>query len=69
MCVWQAAQAAFLRGLLPDVLSYAGAVMIRRIMGIAHVADLDSIADADARCRPPQAVAADSTLRGASQAV
>ena len=49
MCARQAAQAAFLHELLPDVLRFAGAVMIRRIVGIAHVADLDSIADANVR--------------------
>ena len=50
MCVRQEAQAAFLRELLPDALRFAGAVMIRRIVGIAHVADLDSIADPGVRC-------------------
>ena len=39
----------FLRVLLPDVLGFAGAVMTRRVVGIAHVADLDSIADQDVR--------------------
>ena len=46
----QAAQAAFLRELLPDALGFAGAVMTRRIVGIAHVADMEGIADPDARC-------------------
>ncbi len=46
----QAAQGAFLRELLPDALGFAGAVMTRRIVGIAHVADMESIADPDTRC-------------------
>ncbi|KAK9830593.1 hypothetical protein WJX81_002762 [Elliptochloris bilobata] len=45
----QVAQATFLLELLPDVLAFAGAVMIRRIVGIAHVADLDTISDPDIR--------------------
>ena len=58
----QAAQQAFFSELFPDVLSFAGAVMIRRILGIAHVVDFEQIADADtrstgyshtARCLPP----------------
>ena len=39
----------FLRGVLEDSLGFAGAKMIRRVVGIAHVEDLDGIADADAR--------------------
>ena len=45
----QAVQEAFFAGLLPDVLGFAGAVIIRRILGIAHVVDYESITDADAR--------------------
>lgn len=45
----QAAQAGFFAELLPDVLGFAGAVMIRRILGIAHVIDFEQIADADTR--------------------
>ena len=36
-------------GLFLDSLGFAGAKMIRRIVGIAHVEDLDSIQDADVR--------------------
>ena len=32
-----------------DSIGFAGAKMIRRIVGIAHVADLDEITDADIR--------------------
>ena len=52
----QVAQEAFLRELLPDVLRFAGAVMIRRIVGIAHVADFESISNPDIRCAPRNAV-------------
>ena len=46
----EAAQAQFLRGVWADTLGFAGAEMIRRIVGIAHVADLDSAEDeGDAR--------------------
>ena len=34
---------------LKDSLGFAGAKMTRRIVGIAHVADMDSIQDADKR--------------------
>ena len=44
-------QEAFFAGLLPDVLGFAGAVIIRRILGIAHVVDYESITDADARLK------------------
>lgn len=44
-----AQQAAFLRELFADVVAMAGAVIIRRIVGIAHTADLDKISDDDAR--------------------
>lgn len=33
----------------PIALAAAGAFIIRRLLGIAHVADMDSIADADTR--------------------
>ena len=42
-------QAAYLRDLLGDALGFAGAKMIRRVVGIAHVEDLDSIPDPDVR--------------------
>ncbi|PRW55925.1 translation initiation factor fusion with methylthioribose kinase [Chlorella sorokiniana] len=45
----QAAQAAFMADLWRDALGFAGAVIVRRLVGIAHVADMDSIADADVR--------------------
>ncbi len=37
--------------MLRDTVGFAGAKMIRRIVGIAHVEDFESIADADARAR------------------
>lgn len=40
---------AFLQHLLTDTLGFAGMKMVRRIVGIAHVEDLESIADADVR--------------------
>lgn len=43
-------QEDFFQGLLPDVLGFAGAVIVRRILGIAHVVDYESIQDADSRC-------------------
>ena len=46
----QALQDKFFRELFRDCLGYAGAVIIRRILGIAHVIDYESIKDADARC-------------------
>ena len=42
-------QRAYLANVLKDSLGYAGAKMTRRIVGIAHVADLESIEDADRR--------------------
>ncbi|WIA19547.1 hypothetical protein OEZ85_004156 [Tetradesmus obliquus] len=42
-------QQAFVAGLWADVLGFAGAFIIRRLVGIAHTADMDSIADADVR--------------------
>ena len=49
----QAVQQAFFAELFEDVLGFAGAVIIRRILGIAHVTDYESIKDADARCASP----------------
>ena len=43
------AQKQYLRELFWDSLGFAGMKMIRRIVGIAHVADLESIADAQIR--------------------
>jgi 5-methylthioribose kinase len=44
-----ASQQAFLQQLLVDTLGFAGCKMIRRVVGIAHVEDLEAIADADVR--------------------
>jgi 5-methylthioribose kinase len=43
------AQAAFMQNLWYDSLGFAGVKMIRRIVGLAHVADLEDIHDADKR--------------------
>jgi len=40
-----------MREVLTDSFGYAGAKMTRRIVGIAHVADLESIKDQDARAK------------------
>jgi 5-methylthioribose kinase len=45
------ARAATMRRLFADTLGFAGAKMIRRILGLAHVEDLESIADPDLRAR------------------
>ncbi|MGH8149436.1 MAG: S-methyl-5-thioribose kinase, partial [Steroidobacteraceae bacterium] len=45
----EAAREAFLQGLLGDMLGFAACKMIRRILGFAHVADFERIADAGAR--------------------
>lgn len=50
----QAVQNAFMEELFRDTLSFAGAVIIRRILGIAHVIDFESIQDADTRCSTTQ---------------
>lgn len=42
-------QEAYVADVLKDSLGFAGAKMTRRIVGIAHVADLDSIADEEKR--------------------
>ena len=42
-------QRAYMRRLFADTLGFGGAKMIRRILGLAHVLDLESIADADKR--------------------
>ena len=38
-------QARTMRALFEDTLGFAGCKMIRRILGLAHVADFESIAD------------------------
>jgi 5-methylthioribose kinase len=42
-------RARFMRGLFEDTLGFAGAKMIRRILGLAHVEDFESIADPERR--------------------
>jgi 5-methylthioribose kinase len=44
-------RARFLRTLFEDTLGFAGAKMIRRILGLAHVEDLEAIADPGRRAR------------------
>lgn len=41
----QAVQAAFFKEVELDAIGFAGAVIIRRILGIAHVVDFESIED------------------------
>jgi len=43
------AQDAYMRRLFVESLGFAGCKMTRRILGLAHVEDLESIADADLR--------------------
>jgi len=43
------AQSTFMKNLWHDSIGFAGMKMIRRIVGIAHVADLDSIEDQELR--------------------
>ncbi len=45
----QLVQQQFMRELLSDSLAMAGAVMIRRIIGIAHIQDFKLIDSDDAR--------------------
>ncbi len=45
----EARRQATMRELFVDSLGYAGAKMVRRILGLAHVEDLESIADPDLR--------------------
>lgn len=45
----EAERTRFMRGLFEDTLAFAGVKMIRRILGLAHVEDLESIADPDRR--------------------
>lgn len=47
--VLKAAQQDYMQRLFADSIGFAGAEMIRRIVGIAHVADLESIENADVR--------------------
>ncbi len=48
----QAAQATFMQDLWRDTVGFMGAVMVRRIVGIAHVAEMKTIADPDTRWGP-----------------
>lgn len=42
-------RATFMKSLFADAIGFAGAKMARRILGLAHVEDLESIADPDRR--------------------
>jgi 5-methylthioribose kinase len=44
-------RARFMRALFEDALAFGGAKMIRRILGLAHVEDLEAIADLERRAR------------------
>lgn len=46
----QAAQQTFMADLWRDAVGFMGAVMVRRIVGIAHVAEMKTIDDPDVRC-------------------
>jgi len=41
----------YMRRLLQDTAGFTGAKMVRRIVGLAHVADIDKIPDADVRAK------------------
>jgi len=47
----KAAQSKYLRDVLADSLGFAGAKMTRHVVGIAHVADLESITDQDVKAQ------------------
>jgi 5-methylthioribose kinase len=47
----QQAQSAFLSELLSDTIGFAGCKMLRRVVGIAHVEDLESIEDVETKVR------------------
>jgi 5-methylthioribose kinase len=48
-CVWKGQQHHYVATLLTDTIGFAGMKMLRRIVGIAHVEDLECIADAEQR--------------------
>jgi 5-methylthioribose kinase len=48
-CALARARADFMRTLFADMLGFGACKMIRRILGFAHVLDLDGIADTKAR--------------------
>lgn len=50
-CDLNACQMDYMKTMLADTLGFAGCKMLRRIVGIAHVEDLDSIEDADVRAQ------------------
>ena len=45
----ESAQKDYITSLLQDTIGFAGMLMLRRVVGIAHVEDLDSIEDANVR--------------------
>ena len=47
----EAERQRFMRVIFEDSLAFAGAKMIRRILGLAHVEDLESIANAERRAK------------------
>ncbi len=47
----EAERQRFMRVLFEDALAFAGAKMIRRILGLAHVEDLETIADPERRAK------------------
>jgi 5-methylthioribose kinase len=47
----EAERRRFMRVIFEDALAFAGAKMIRRIFGLAHVEDLESVADPERRAR------------------
>lgn len=53
----------YMKRLLQDTIGFAGAKMVRRIVGLAHVADIDNIPNADVRMRAQKiALAIGTTL-------
>ena len=48
--IMQILQKRFLEEVLTDALGFAGSVIIRRILGIAHVIDFETISDQERRC-------------------
>lgn len=57
----EAARIAFMDGLFEDMMGFAACKMIRRILGFAHVLDLEGIADPDVRARCEAAALAMAT--------
>jgi 5-methylthioribose kinase len=51
-------QDRYMANLFADMLGFAGCKMIRRILGLAHVEDLESIADTDLRAAAERKVLA-----------